>query len=73
MNIYNLKPGENETHIHDVESTSTLLEGNAVMSFNNEQFNMKLNESIKVPSSVVHTMINTGKVECKIECICSGS
>lgn len=70
MNIYKLKSGETESHIHDTVSTSTLIEGQAVMTFNGEDYEMPLNVPMTIPANTIHAMKNIGVKECKISCRC---
>lgn len=63
-----LAVGEEDCHIHEGETYSMLLEGEATIEFNNQLINMEYNIPYTIPPNTVHTMKNIGNTTVKGSC-----
>lgn len=63
-----LEPQEVFEHFHSEESTTTLLEGEIVLSIDGESRILVIGEEVLIPPNTPHKMSNTGNVNAIVGC-----
>jgi quercetin dioxygenase-like cupin family protein len=64
-----LAPGESFTHIHTVDTVTTLQSGAVEISLNDKKQQLALGKSIQVPAGASHTMKNIGSGPAVCRCM----
>ena len=63
-----LSPNEDFEHFHNVESSTTLVEGKAIYQCETFQKTLQINETMFTPALKSHILRNIGETVCVFEC-----